>query len=148
MSREPGSLSFKEFRVGERCGAAQPVTEARRKPGAADLDPACQPQLDIGGARRRSDEAARGRPQRLVAPRRHAERAARMLGLGRQCLDLLTVDPARPSKIGLLILEGLEVVIEEDRAPGRPPGMLERQRDQVAKATSWHRVLIGKQPVI
>lgn len=43
VGRESGSLSFKEFRVGERGGAAQSVSETRRKPGAADLDPAGQP---------------------------------------------------------------------------------------------------------
>lgn len=41
-----------------------------------------------------------------------------------------------------------ELIVEKDRVAFLPRSVLERQGDQVSKATAWHGVLAWKEPVV
>ncbi len=70
--------------------------------------------------------------------------------LARDRFDSASVDPLHAGQVSPLLIVGvrLEVFVQEDRVPVLARPVLKGQRDQVAEAAAWHRVLAGEQTVV
>ncbi|PTW96677.1 hypothetical protein C8N33_1247 [Pararhodobacter aggregans] len=154
---QPHRLRPIELGVLESCDPYQLGNHRRGQPGSVNVDLICDCYLDVWKnhhVRRLCLRASRRRHfPGLVSVfiiNRHpdGEHLTRCLSSRNKIGYRLRGHPWQRRQIRPLVFVWLKILIEEDAIADPPGTVLERQRDQVSKAASGHRILVRKEAVI